>query len=262
MTRHGGGRGKGGTPLPAAAPAPSCGVLRSHGVDQDNAEEGAALLTALLRLAPAPSGGGSCGAGAPQRLGGAGNGGDLGPVAWHGRQSGVFCDAFLAGGWGGAVLVHIATKPLLLERCALSSVQALRTPAAPEYGLRPDSFLVPRAGPHAEPPFPLAQSPCHQDFVVRDGMALEPNGLRGGGGGMGRLGRRVIHLWGMPTPRPSQKHRMDHRRGAFGLVHRSFPCLSPKPQRVWPRPPTPSSMHCALRFVLCGSGQERCVVGC
>ena len=88
--------GVGGTPPPAAAPAPSCGVLRSHGVDQDNEGEGAALLTALLRLAPAPSrgGGAAAGAGAPQRWGGAGKGGDLGPVAWHGRQSGVFCDAF------------------------------------------------------------------------------------------------------------------------------------------------------------------------
>ena len=84
------------------------------------------------------------------------------------------------------MLVHTVGKPLLLEGCALSSVQALRTPAAPEYGLRPDSFLVPRAGPHAEPPFPLAQSPCHQDFVVRDGMALEPNGLRGGAGSVGQ----------------------------------------------------------------------------
>ena len=49
---------------------------------------------------PSPSsactvqGGAAAGASAPQRLGGAGNGGDLGPVAWHGRQSGVFCDAF------------------------------------------------------------------------------------------------------------------------------------------------------------------------
>ena len=86
-------------------------------------------------------------------------------------------------GGGTAVLAHIVGKPLFLEGCALSSVQALRTPAAPEYGLRPDSFLVPRAGPHAEPPFPLAQSPCHQDFVVSDGTALGPNGLRGGGGG-------------------------------------------------------------------------------
>ena len=93
MTRQWGAGG--GTPPPAAAPAPSCGVLRSHGVDQDNAEERAALLKALSRLAPAPSGGGAAaGAGAPQRLGGAGNGGDLGPVAWHGRQSGVFCDVF------------------------------------------------------------------------------------------------------------------------------------------------------------------------
>ena len=88
-----------------------------------------------------------------------------------------------AGRGGAAVLVHIVGKPLLLEGCALSSVQALRTPAAPEYGLRPDSFLVPRAGPHAEPPFPLAQSPCHQDFGCegRDGSGAQ--WTAGGGGG-------------------------------------------------------------------------------
>ena len=95
-------------------------------------------------------------------------------------------------GGGGAVLAHIVGKPLFLEGCALSSVQALRTPAAPEYGLRPDSFLVPRAGPHAEPPFPLAQSPCHQDFVVRDGTALGPNGLRGGDGSVAQSCRFFI----------------------------------------------------------------------
>ena len=99
---------------------------------------------------------------------------------------------------GGAVLVHIVGKPLFLEGCALSSVQALRTPAAPEYGLRPNSFLVPRAGPHAEPPFPLAQSPRHQDFIMREGMALGPNGLRGGGDGL--VGLKRHSFVGNPDP--------------------------------------------------------------
>ena len=57
-----GGQGVGGAQLLRPLHWPHRpGVLRSHGVDQDNAEEGAALLKALLRLAPAPSGGGSCG---------------------------------------------------------------------------------------------------------------------------------------------------------------------------------------------------------
>ena len=34
------------------------------------------------------------GLGAPQRLGGAANGGDLGPVASDRHRSGVFCDSF------------------------------------------------------------------------------------------------------------------------------------------------------------------------
>ena len=111
---------------------------------------------------------------ASQVPGGCGRASVTGTVPWRVSRVGA-PQAAEGSGTSAWTWESVMDKPLLLEGCALSSVQALRTPAAPEYGLRPNSFLVPRAGPHAERPFPLAQSPCHQDFCCegRDGSGAQ-----------------------------------------------------------------------------------------